>query len=236
MSIIQAKNLIVEFPVIGANGAGSLRKSAINFATGGFFAKDIKNRTVVRALDNLSFTFNEGDRIGIVGHNGSGKSTLLQVLAGVYEPISGEIKVDGQVTSMLSITLGMDAEVSGIENIYLRGRLMGLSKSEVDGMVDRIIDFSELGNFIDLPLRAYSSGMTMRLAFSIATSVDSDIILMDEWLSVGDIGFVKKAQDRLMHMMEKSRLVVLASHNHSLVSNICTKVIQLEHGKIISEQ
>ena len=127
-------------------------------------------------------------------------------MAGVYEPISGELKVDGQVTSMLSITLGIDAEVSGVENIYLRGRLMGLSKSEVDGMVDRIIDFSELGSFIDLPLRAYSSGMSMRLAFSIATSLDEDIILMDEWLSVGVLGFVKKAQDRLMHMMKSQGL------------------------------
>ncbi|MBV2187594.1 MAG: ABC transporter ATP-binding protein [Rhizobium sp.] len=213
----------------------SFKKSLLNVATGGILAKDAGNRVVVRALDNLNFKFDEGDRVGLIGHNGSGKTTLLQVLAGIYEPASGILEVKGHVTSMLGITLGMDAEVTGLENIYLRGRLMGLPRAKVDAIVDDVADFAGIGDYLDLPLRTYSSGMAMRLAFSVATSVDADIILMDEWLSVGDADFVEKAKSRLTQMMERARLVVIASHNHALIKDQCNKVIELQHGKIVSE-
>ena len=174
-----------------------------------------------------------GDRLGLIGHNGSGKSTLLQVLGGIYEPTSGELSVSGEITSMLGISLGMDADGTGLENIYLRGRLLGLSKRRLDGMIDDIAEFAGIGEYLHLPLRTYSSGMAMRLAFSIMTSVDADIILMDEWLSVGDAEFIQKAQARLAKIMDKARMVVIASHNLALVEGQCNVILSLEHGKIV---
>lgn len=236
MAIIKASNLVVEFPIYGITGNRSFKKSLINVATGGILAKDASNRVVVRAIDGISFEFHEGDRIGLIGHNGSGKSTLLQVLAGIYEPVGGDLQVQGRITSMLGITLGMDAEVTGLENIYLRGRLMGLTRTQIDAMVDGVADFSGIGDYLHLPMRTYSSGMSMRLAFAIATSVDADIILMDEWLSVGDAEFIHKAKTRLMEMVGRARLVVIASHDHSMIQDQCSVVLKLEHGKIVSSQ
>lgn len=236
MAVIYARDLVVEFPIYGMTSHRSFKKSLLNVATGGILAKDTANRVLVRALDNLSFVFNEGDRVGLVGHNGSGKTTLLQVLAGIYEPGRGELRVDGRVTSMLGITLGMDAEVTGLENVYLRGRLMGLTRRRIDTMVDDIADFAGIGDYLHLPLRTYSSGMAMRLAFAVATAVDADIILMDEWLSVGDAEFVQKAKGRLDQLVGNARLVVLASHNHALVRDQCNIILTLEHGRIMSTE
>lgn len=236
MAIIRASNLVVEFPIYGMTGNRSFKKSLINIATGGVLAKDATNRVLVRALDNLNFEFHEGDRVGLVGHNGSGKSTLLQVLAGIYEPAAGELLVNGKITSMLGITLGMDADVTGLENIYIRGRLMGLTRGKIDTMVDEIANFAGIGDYLHLPMRTYSSGMSMRLAFAIATSVEADIILMDEWLSVGDADFVSKAKERLTDLVGKARLVVIASHDHAMIAEQCNTILRLEHGKIVSTE
>jgi len=236
MAIIRASNLVVEFPIYGMTGNRSFKKSLINIATGGVLAKDATNRVLVRALDNLNFEFHEGDRVGLVGHNGSGKSTLLQVLAGIYEPAAGELLVNGKITSMLGITLGMDADVTGLENIYIRGRLMGLTRGKIDTMVDEIANFAGIGDYLHLPMRTYSSGMSMRLAFAIATSVEADIILMDEWLSVGDVDFVSKAKQRLTELVGKARLVVIASHDHAMIAEQCNIILRLEHGKIVSTE
>ena len=160
-------------------------------------AEDAARHVVVKALNDVSFELREGDRVGIVGHNGSGKSTLLRVLAGAYEPVSGTIEVQGQVASMLNITLGLDYEATGYENIFLRGVIMGYTPKEIEPLVDEIVAFSELGDYIDMPMRTYSSGMSVRLAFAVSTCVKADILLMDEWLSVGDEGFKVKARERL---------------------------------------
>jgi lipopolysaccharide transport system ATP-binding protein len=234
MTIIRASNLVVEFPIYGMNGNRSFKKSLMNIATGGVLAKDASNRVLVRALDNLNFEFHKGDRVGLIGHNGSGKSTLLQVLAGIYEPASGELQINGKVTSMLGITLGLDSEVTGLENIYLRGRLMGLQRRQIDDIADDIADFAGIGDYLQLPMRTYSSGMAMRLAFAIATSTEADIILMDEWLSVGDAEFIHKAKERLTTLVNKARLVVIASHDHGMIRDQCNTVMTLEHGKIVS--
>lgn len=234
MSLIHAKDVIVDFPIYGSTGNRSFKKVVMNAATGGMFAKDAAERVVVRALDKVSFDFHEGDRVGLIGHNGSGKSTLLRVLAGIYEPVSGDLKVNGRVTSMLSITLGMDMEASGLENIYMRGRVMGLRAKQLDYIVEDIAEFSGIGDYLQLPMRTYSSGMSMRLAFAISTCVDAEIILMDEWLSVGDADFVDKARDRMNGLVKNARIVILASHNHKLIKDQCNKVIKLEHGKIVS--
>lgn len=232
--VVSASNLVVDFPIFGMTGNRSFKKSLINIATGGTLARDASNRVSVRALDDLTFELKNGDRVGLIGHNGSGKSTLLQVLAGIYEPTGGQIQVNGKVTSMLGITLGMDGESTGLDNIYMRGRFMGLTKSQIDDLVDDIVEFAGIGEFLHLPMRTYSSGMSMRLAFAVATSVDADIILMDEWLSVGDTSFMSKAKQRLTHMVDNARLVVIASHDHSLIEDQCNIVLHLEHGKIVS--
>jgi len=234
MKIIKATNLVVEFPIYGMNGNRSFKKSLMNIATGGVLAKDAASRVVVRALNGLDFEFSEGDRVGLIGHNGSGKSTLLQVLAGIYEPSEGELTVDGKITSMLGITLGMDGEVTGLENIYLRGRLMGLDLRQIKDLVDSIAEFAGIGDYLHLPMRTYSSGMAMRLAFAIATSVQADIILMDEWLSVGDADFILKAKGRLTNLVDNARLVVIASHDHSMIKDQCDTIVSMEHGKIVS--
>jgi lipopolysaccharide transport system ATP-binding protein len=234
MKIIKATNLVVEFPIYGMNGNRSFKKSLMNIATGGVLAKDAASRVVVRALNGLDFEFSEGDRVGLIGHNGSGKSTLLQVLAGIYEPSEGELTVDGKITSMLGISLGMDGEVTGLENIYLRGRLMGLDLGQINNLVESIAEFAGIGDYLHLPMRTYSSGMAMRLAFAIATSVKADIILMDEWLSVGDADFILKAKERLTNLVNNARLVVIASHDHSMIKDQCDTIVNMEHGKIVS--
>ena len=231
MSYIRASDIIVDFPIYGGNNQ-SLKKLIMRTATGGILARDSNDRVTVRALDNISFEFREGDRIGLVGHNGAGKSTLLQVLAGIYEPSQGSIEVHGSVSSMLNISLGIDYEATGIENIYLRGHILGISSKKMRSLVDEISEFSELGDFLNLPMRTYSSGMAMRLAFAISTSVEADIILMDEWLNVGDAHFVEKAKTRINEIVNNSKIIVLASHNHALIASQCNKIYQLEHGKL----
>jgi lipopolysaccharide transport system ATP-binding protein len=233
VSII-ADNVTVDFPIYSTPHR-SLKKSLLKIATGGRISSDAGGVVVVRALDGISFELKEGDRLGLTGHNGSGKSTLLRVLAGVYEPTGGSLSVQGRIASLLDISIGMDPEASGLENIFLRGVLLGLSKTDIDKKTGEIIDFSGLGDFIDLPIRTYSSGMSMRLAFSIATSVEADILLMDEWLSVGDADFVKKAEDRLKALVNKTPILVMASHSPEIVKEVCSRVMRLEKGKICFE-
>jgi lipopolysaccharide transport system ATP-binding protein len=233
VSII-ADNVTVDFPIYSTPHR-SLKKSLLKIATGGRISSDAGGVVVVRALDGISFELKEGDRLGLTGHNGSGKSTLLRVLAGVYEPTGGSLSVQGRIASLLDISIGMDPEASGLENIFLRGVLLGLSKTDIHKKTDEIIDFSGLGDFIDLPIRTYSSGMSMRLAFSIATSVEADILLMDEWLSVGDADFVKKAEDRLKALVNKTPILVMASHSPEILKEVCSRVMRLEKGKICLE-
>ena len=231
---IIAENLTVDFTVYNSPHR-SLKKNLLKIATGGRISSEAGGGITIRALDGVSFSLTSGDRLGVMGHNGSGKSTLLRVLAGVYEPSEGRLEVQGKIASLLDISIGMDPEASGIENIYLRGLLLGLGKEEIRQKVEEIVDFSGLGDFIDLPIRTYSSGMAMRLAFSIATCVEADILLMDEWLSVGDADFVKKAEDRLKSLVNKTPILVMASHSPEVLKEVCTRVIRLEGGRVVLE-
>lgn len=232
MAYISAKDLVVDFPIYGAANR-SLKNLVLHSATGGGLAKDAKNRVVVRALNNLTFEIKEGDRVGLLGHNGSGKSTLLRVLAGGYEPVSGTLEMAGSVASMLSITLGMESEATGYENIVLLCTLMGFETNEIKELIPKIAEFTELGEYLSMPLRTYSSGMYMRLPFAVATAVRSDIILMDEWLSVGDEAFSKKVQQRLNEMLGAAKILVLASHNKKLLEDNCNRIFHLEHGSLV---
>lgn len=229
---IKAENVCVDFPIFNAPHR-SFKKNLLRVATGGRISSEARKGVSIRALDAIDFEVREGERLGLTGHNGSGKSTLLRVLAGVYEPTVGTIVVRGRIASLLDISIGMDFEASGLENIYLRGLLMGLSRQVIRSKIDEITVFSELGDYIEMPVRTYSSGMVMRLAFSIATSIDADILLMDEWLSVGDADFVKKAEDKLKSLISRTPILVMASHSPEILKEVCTKVMRLEGGRVL---
>jgi lipopolysaccharide transport system ATP-binding protein len=233
MSRVIAENISVEFPIYGTS-TRSLKSTFIRASTGGVLARDASQRVIIRAISDLSFSFGEGDRVGIIGHNGSGKSTLLRVIAGAYEPTCGTLLVQGKVASMLSINVGMEAEATGLENIYLRASVMGLKPREIALIVESIAEFSGLGDYLHMPLRTFSSGMYMRLAFAVSTSVPADIIVMDEWLSVGDETFHDKAQQRLKEMIDRSKILFLASHDESLIRKNCNTLMRLNHGEMVS--
>lgn len=231
MALIDFQNVCVDFPIYNANGR-SLKKQLIQIATGGQLGADDQGRVVVRALDNLSFRLNDGDRVGLLGHNGAGKSTLLRLLSGVYTPSGGNAKIIGDIASLIDISLGIDPEATGRENIFLRGALLGMRRAQINDQLDDIIGFCELGDFLDMPLRTYSTGMHLRLAFAVSTIVRPEILLMDEWLSVGDEGFKHKAEARLKGLVQSTNILVLASHSRELIENTCNRVLWLEHGKV----
>jgi lipopolysaccharide transport system ATP-binding protein len=233
MAAIRLRDVVVEFPIYGGSSR-SIKTTFMRAATGGILARDASDRVVVRALDGVTLDISEGDRVGLVGHNGSGKSTLLRVMAGAYEPVSGTAEIRGRVASMLSVSLGMEPEATGYENIFLRATVMGMKPREIEPLVQEVSEFAELGDYLAMPLRTYSSGMAMRLAFAVSTSVSADIILMDEWLSVGDASFVEKANLRLGRLIDEAKILVLASHSLDLVRSRCNKVVHLDHGRIAS--
>jgi lipopolysaccharide transport system ATP-binding protein len=232
MPYISLKNVGVNFPIYGA-GANSLKKTLASSVTGGRFGKET-GVNVVQALSDINLELKAGDRLGLIGHNGAGKSTLLRTLAGVYEPSVGDFERRGTVSSLIDPSLGIEGDASGVENIMLRGLVMGLSKKQIDELAPDIIEFSGLGDYINMPVRTYSTGMMMRLAFSISTSVRADILLMDEWLSVGDAEFTEKAEQRMKEVVSTAGILVLASHSPKLIENECNRVIHMEHGRIVS--
>lgn len=232
---IQLKNLSVDFRIYD-NAHRSLKKTILNLSTGGRVAEDIHHHRIVKALDRVSFKIKKGTRLGLLGHNGSGKTTLLRVLSGIYAPSFGELTVSGKVASLLDVSMGLDPDATGFENIYLRGILQGLTPKDIRSKVKEIADFSDLGDFLYFPVRTYSSGMVMRLAFSIATSVNAEILIMDEWLSVGDISFNTKASERLSSLVKEASILVIASHDENLISKLCNRVIRLEHGQVVSDE
>jgi ABC-type polysaccharide/polyol phosphate transport system ATPase subunit len=189
----------------------------------------------VAALKDISFRAREGDRLGVLGHNGAGKSTLLKLLAGIYPPTSGRRTVRGQISSLFDIALGFEMEATGWENIAYRGYLQGETPRTIRAKRDGIAEFSELGQFLDMPVRFYSAGMLVRLAFSIATAIDPEILLVDEVLSAGDLAFQQKARRRMREMMAKARLIVMVSHDLESFHKFCDRVIWLDHGRIRAE-
>ncbi len=186
----------------------------------------------VDALDQVSFSLQAGDRLGLVGPNGAGKTTLLKVLYGVYPPTNGKVMTDGHVDALFNIALGFRPEATGRRNIVLRGLINGWTMDEIEARMDEIIAFSELGDFIDVPFKAYSQGMAARLAFSVATAMDPEILLMDEWIGAGDQRFQQKAKGRMDMLAEKAGIIVLASHSYGLLKRTCNKILELEHGRL----
>lgn len=231
MASIVFENVCIDFPIYNGSSR-SLKNKLAQVATGGQLGTNEQGVVVVRALEDLTFTLRDGDRVGLLGHNGAGKSTLLRLLSGVYWPSSGNVTVTGKVGSLIDISLGIDPEITGRENAYLRGGLLGISKAEITAQMDGIIEFSELGSFIDMPMRTYSSGMHLRLAFAVSTILRPEILLMDEWLSVGDESFKHKAEERLADMVQSTNILVIASHSREVILEACNRVIWLEHGRL----
>jgi lipopolysaccharide transport system ATP-binding protein len=223
MAHIKLDQASVEIPIY-SNHNRSIKNSLLKNLT-----KDRVLPHSVKALNNITLQLKDGDKLGVMGPNGAGKSTLLRTLAGVYHPTSGSIDVSGSIASLIDISLGMDSEATGYENIRMRGIMMGMKLKQIKLIEDEIADFTELGKFLELPIRTYSTGMHMRLGFAVSTTVPADIILMDEWLSVGDSDFLIKAEKRLHDYIQKSSILVLASHSEDLISKLTNQTLRLEH-------
>lgn len=229
---INLVNATVEFPIYNARGR-SIRSTLLQ-RVGGAVSTEADGVTVT-ALRDVTLSLNHGDRLAIVGHNGAGKSTLLRVFTGAYEPSSGSAQVVGKVASLLDITMGMDPELTGAENIILRGVFIGMSLEEARNSIPEVAAFSELGDYVNLPMRTYSSGMTLRLAFAISTAKSPDILLLDELISVGDSGFAAKARERIERMMNGASILVLASHDPHTLRKYCNRAVMLSEGRIVAE-
>lgn len=230
MAHLTAFNISVEFPLYHAESR-SLKKAILSRATSRF-GKDSKNRPVVEALRNISFSLRSGDRLGLIGSNGSGKTTLLRALSGIYQPTVGSLSMGGSLTSLLDPGQGMNMDMTGRENIRLRGYYLGLPSAEISRLEADVEDFSELNEFLDLPVRNYSSGMVVRLAFAMATAFPPEILLMDEWIMAGDAAFMTKAKARIESMVLQSEILILASHSESIIAEWCNRIIWLEQGKV----
>jgi lipopolysaccharide transport system ATP-binding protein len=222
----------VEFQVLGPNQQ-SIRNTILTSALGGFMARDSSQKLRIRALDKISLTIVKGERVGLMGDNGSGKSTLLRLLSGVYRPTSGDAQIDGTVATLIDLSLGINPEETGIQNIYLRARMLGIDKKLVAEKLDEIVEFSELGDFIRMPVRTYSSGMQLRLAMAVSTILVPQVLIMDEWLSVGDQSFKVKAEDRLREIVNECEILVIASHSRELLERVCGRGIVLAKGSVV---
>ena len=227
MALIRFTNVSLEYPV-----RENQRMTLKEFVLSGLFLRSNQRVQVVRALDDVSFEIRDGDRIGIIGLNGAGKSTLLKTIGGIYPIHNGERLVNGTICSLFDINLGFEPDATGWQNIYFRSYLQGDTPAEVRAKLQEIGDFTELGHFLDLPIRCYSAGMAMRLAFAIATARCPEILLIDEVLATGDLVFQKKAMDRMNHFLHKAKIVVLVSHWLEFLEQFCTEVIWLHQGKI----
>lgn len=231
MSYITLRQVTLDLPIYDVQGR-SLKKEVMRLGRRNRIAEDHDGIVVVRALDSIDLELEDGDRVGLIGHNGAGKSTLLRLLAGIYAPTTGTIERQGKVVPLLDISLGMDENSTGRQNIRLRGLLLGMSDREIQDKQDEIAEFSELGDYLDLPVRAYSNGMRVRLAFAVSTAVDADILLLDEVMGVGDASFKEKANARLHDLHGRAQIVLLAMHDNAAIRSMCNKVIWMERGTI----
>lgn len=230
MATIELENVSLSYPVYGANSR-SFKTSLVNFATGGRLQKE-RTAIYVEALRDINFKLHPGDRLGLIGHNGAGKTTLLKTLAQIYEPTQGRVNISGHTNCLFDIMVGIDSGLTGYENILMRGLILGLSKREIEKVIPEIEKFAELGEFIKMPLKSYSSGMLLRLAFGIITSIRAEILLIDEVVNVGDARFVEKAKERMSNLIQQAEILVLSTHDKSLIRQFCNKALWLEKGGV----
>jgi ABC-2 type transport system ATP-binding protein/lipopolysaccharide transport system ATP-binding protein len=234
MAGIRLEGVSVTFPIYDASNR-SLRTQVLSVSTGGRIGPDARHHVTIQALDDVTLMLAHGDRLGLVGHNGAGKSTLLRVMARIYEPSRGSISVDGKVAPIFELGTGMDPEASAYENIHFRGLYLGLSRAEIRAKTQEIAEFTELGSFLDMPLRTYSAGMHARLAFAISTCIQPEILLLDESIAAGDAAFLEKAKRRLEEFIAQAGILVLATHSESMIRDMCNRAVLLEHGRILAQ-
>jgi lipopolysaccharide transport system ATP-binding protein len=233
LAAIDIDHVSIDFPIY--HGSSRSLKKTMLAAASGRIGQDRQQRVVVQALRDISFNLRPGDRLALVGGNGAGKTTLLRVLAGIYEPNRGHVHIEGKVSTLLDAGLGMNVDLSGRENIALRGLYNGMSKAEIDALADDVAAFAELGEFLELPVRFYSSGMVVRLAFAMATAIHPQVLLMDEWMLAGDANFLDKARARIEAFVSKAEILVLSTHVESIVLKWATRVIWLDQGRVIAD-
>jgi ABC-type polysaccharide/polyol phosphate transport system ATPase subunit len=231
MASITLDNVTTDFPIYGLQK--SLRKSLFGRVFGNVDQSDKNKHIVVRALDSISLRLRDGDRLGLIGHNGAGKTTMLRVLAGIYAPTQGRVTIEGKISTLFNTAPGMDYDDTGYENIYTCGRLLGMSKQEIDYKLPDIEQFAELGEYLKLPVRTYSAGMQTRLGFAVATTIDPDILVLDEGLGAGDARFAERAKERVESLVSRTNILILASHSDALIKQMCNRAILLHHGRMV---
>jgi lipopolysaccharide transport system ATP-binding protein len=224
------ENVSVSFPLY--HGESRSLKKTVFAAASGRLGEDKKHRLTVEALKNISFSLRSGDRVGFIGSNGAGKTTLLRALAGIYEPVTGSITIDGAVTALLDASQGLNMELTGYENIRLRALFSGYGDAQIKQLQDDVAAFAGLDQFLELPVRTYSSGMIVRLGFALATAIKPEILLMDEWILAGDASFMDKAKHRLETVVQGAEILVLSSHNTDVILRWCNRVIWMDTGRI----
>lgn len=230
MVSIDTYNACVDFPIFDAKSR-SMKKAFLG-AAGGAIGRNAHNVVVVEALKDINLHLREGDRVGLVGHNGAGKSTLLRLLSGIYEPTRGSAHIRGRVAPVFDLGVGMDPEISGYENIIIRGLFLGQSRKQMKAKMDEIAEFSELGEYLAMPLRTYSTGMRIRLALGVVTSIEPEILLLDEGIGAVDAAFMAKARKRLEELVERSGILVFASHSNDFLAQLCDSAMWVDHGQI----
>ena len=247
MPHISLTDVTVEFPILDdrsrslrhalvLNRIGSTLKQVVgSAAVGGTLSRAASGVRIVQALDKVSFDLKPGDRLGLIGHNGSGKTTLLRVLSGIFEPTAGRISIAGTTMPLLNINEGMAPDATGLEAIRVRGYLLGLTEKQIQALTEDVLEFCELGEFIELPIRTYSSGMMVRLAFAITTAMTTDILLMDEVIGAGDAAFIERAERRLKAFVERASILVVASHSDAIIRQWCNRAILLAHGRMVMD-
>ena len=228
MPSITVKNLYISFPLYHEN-MRNLRKIT-NIFLSGRLSEDKHRKIYVQSLRDISFSIKGGERVGLIGTNGAGKTTLLRTMSGIYEPVSGHLRIEGHISSLLDPSVGMNAELTGRENIRLRCYIDGVPHKQMNEIEEKVIEFSELGPYIDLPVKTYSSGMNLRLGFGLITAIDPQILLMDEWFMTGDEGFMLKATHRLENIVKKSQILIISTHSPQILIKWCNRIIWLEQG------
>ncbi|HVQ67154.1 MAG TPA: ABC transporter ATP-binding protein [Bradyrhizobium sp.] len=230
-AIVSLDRVRISFPIY-QGGSRSLKKRMLFRGSAGRIGRDAGDQIVIEALREVSVSLGAGDRVALIGANGAGKTTLLRAIAGIYEPVQGEVVTRGRISPMFDLNVGIDGDLSGFDNIHLRALLLGLTPSEIERRMPEIVEFTELGDHLEMPVRTYSAGMILRLSFAVATCFEPEILLMDEWILAGDAQFMAKAETRVSRFVERATVVVLASHNLDLCSRWCNTGIWLDRGSI----
>lgn len=233
MARIELDDVSVAYPVYTSGRQRSILGFAAHRASFGRIARDVGNIQTVTALDGFSLSLNDGDRLALIGRNGSGKTTLLKLCAGLVLPDAGTAVIEGERESVLNPYAGLDPERTGIDNIQMIGRLMGVPRHRRQALLDDVAEFTELGEFLNLPVRTYSAGMTIRLVFALATSAERDILIVDEVIGAGDAHFVAKAAERVSRMFDRAKILVLATHAGHIASQLCNRAIWIDAGRLV---